>query len=250
MLTLLSAALAADLTRMPDASHAEIGAVYAGSIESGRIVEGDLTVADRRFQQHDMLFTLAFAPVKGLAITAAGDLTAAWSYKYFNARTMLLEPVEGGGSYLGSEEPVDGNTPVVREGSGLNGIWVGAALAPFSEAYAKNHRVTWRVDVGYRSGSARKNRWTVVDGGRGAAPGGSAFRVMGAFSRRTGVSEPYIRASWQAESPVEVDVVDEGGLGGTLALKPASIAEIRGGCELHSSEGDEISVDVWVGARY
>lgn len=240
---------AADVTRLPDQVEVRFG--YGGLTDNGRLVEGDLDVADRRVTEHGMRLDAGFSPMPGLAITAGVELTASWAWRYFNARTMLLEPVNGGGSYVGSPDPEEGAPPVEVGGSGLVGIWVGAVLVPFHEDYARRQRASWRLEVGFRTGSSRSNRWTVREGaGRGAGPGGSALRVAGAFSRRTGQAEPYATFSHRAESPVTVDVVDEQGLGATLDLRPASVTEIRGGCELHADDTDAVSIDLWIGARY
>lgn len=243
---LLPFAHAADLTVMPDAMEAQVSFGYTGFTEDTGLSEAGIRIADRSHREHTMTFAAAFAPTKGVALHVAGDLAASWNTTFTNHRQMLLEPVDGGGSYLDGEVL---DTPVVLEGSGLNGIWFGVSLSPFSEAYAKHHRVTWKLDLAARTGSKKSNRWT-VDGNRGGGPGGSAFRVAGAFSRRTGASEPYVAASYQNEGSVEVQVIDEQGLGGLLDLDPANIADLRGGVEVHTSASDSFTIDLWGGARY
>lgn len=245
----LLVAQAADVTHLPDM--VEAGVSYAGSLDSGRLSEGDVEVADRRVSEQGMRLDASFSPTPGIAFTAGVELTAAWSWRYHGARTMLLEPVDGGGSYSASPDPEEGAAPVEVKGSGLTGVWLGAVLVPFHELYEREQRVSWRVEIGYRTGSRASNRWTVREGaGRGGGPGGSALRVAGAFSRRTGLAEPYIRFQHQAENPVTVDVLDEQGRGATMDLKPASVTEIRGGCELNTGDTDALALDFWVGARY
>jgi hypothetical protein len=244
MLLLVPMALAADLTQMPDALEVEAAVAYQGTSENAGLVEADTRVADRRYRAHAMQLRAGFAPARGIAFHVAADVTVDWMYTFTNHRTMQLEPVDGGGTYL--DAPVI-EAPVGVGGSGLNGIWFGASLAPFSERYAKFHRITWKLDLAVRTGSARDNRWT-VDNGRGGGPGGTAVRFGAAFSRRTGVSEPYVAGSYQHEGAVEVDVRDEQGRGALLQLDPPSIAELRGGCELHT-ETDLLAVDVWIGVR-
>lgn len=247
MLFLLSVAGAADVTRMPDAQHVEAGFHYDGYVESGTLQEQGIAIADRTYREHGMELRAAFAPTAGLSLMVGVELTPTWGTAFTNTRQMLLEPVDGGGSYLDSPL-LDGTVEV--GGSGLDGLWLGASIAPFSEAYAKRHRITWRIDGAVRTGSKKSNRWRVQNGGRGSSPGGTAFRITGAFSRKTGVSEPYVRASYQSEGTVTVDVLDEAGLGAPLDLSPASTAEIRGGCELSPSETGDLSIDLWGGILY
>lgn len=249
-LLLPQATFAAEVTRMPSALEGSAGIRYSGSAGFGGLVEAGERIADRRTVRHDVDFALELAPIDGVALTLGLSMTPGWSWKYPDARAMLLEPVEGGGSYAFGE--VQADSPTVQ-GGGTNGIWLGLGVTPFSEAFEQNHKVTWRLDGSFRTGN-KKNRWTVIDGKRGAAPGGTALRLSGAFSRRGGPAEPYLRARWHKESKVTTDVVDMDGVvwATGLELRPASTVDLLGGTEIIAAENGEsvTTVDVFIGFGY
>jgi hypothetical protein len=248
-----SLAGAAEVSWMPEALEGSAQLRYGGRLERGGLTEGAVRVADRRVLEHRLDVNLQFAPIRGLAVTLGFAHVPSWSFSYPNARPMLVEPVDGGGSYLYGE-PIDADPAVGVSGRGLEGIWLGAAVAPFSETYDKGHRTTWRLDLGVRPGAKGNTRWSATDGTRGAAPGGTAIRMIGAFSRRAGPADGYLRVAWQREGKAAVDVVDELGTAWVsgLAVQPASTVELLGGTEVVAitDDGARTAVDVHVGFGY
>ncbi|MEZ4321423.1 MAG: hypothetical protein R3F61_28385 [Myxococcota bacterium] len=253
LFALAMTASGAEVTWMPDRLSGAATLRYGGRYERGYLEEQGIRISERRLTEHHVDLGVQFAPVPGAAVTVDLAMTPSWLWRYPNARQMLLEPVDGGGSYVFSPDPVDAE-PVDVKGGGIEGVWLGLALAPFSEAFDLGQRVTWRFDVAYRTGNKSNNRWTFVDGKRGGGPGGSALKVQGAFSRRGGSAEPYVRGSFVKENKVTVDLTD--GQGNTIAtgleLQPASTAEILGGTEVISSDrdGTRTAMDFQLGFRY
>jgi len=255
LLSLLAPSYAAEVTDMAPGAGALIGVHYGGSALSGRLLESGTAIADRRVQRHDLDVTLEIAPIEGLAITAALATTPSWRFAYPDARQMVSEPASGSGSYLPGGVVAD--TPVIQAG-GLQGVWLGAAVAPFAERYAGTAGSTWRLDAGFRPGSKGRNLWTAGDNGRrGAAPGGTAFKLQGAFSTDRGTGHPYAQVTWIREGAVAVDVSDENGTNwGELELQPASSLQLRGGVEIvafESAPGEtpaRFAVDLSAAAGY
>ncbi len=255
LLAVATTARAAEVTDMAPGAGALVGVTYGGSALAGRLVESGTTIADRRVQRHDLDICAEVAPIEGLALTLGFATTPSLRFAYPNAREMVSEPATGSGSYLAG--PASAETPAVTA-SGLQGVWLGAAVAPFAERYQGTTGSTWRLDVGFRTGSKNKNLWTAGDSGRrGVAPGGTAFKVQGAFSSDRGVGQAYVTAGWIKESAVNVDVVDEDGRDwGELALQPASTVSLRGGIEIVAFESGpddppaRFAVDLFAGAGY
>jgi hypothetical protein len=247
-------AQAAEVTDMPP----ELGVLgdlsYVGSRLSGGLEESGIRVSDRRFLRHDLRVRLEFAPVRGAALTLGIDATPAMSWDFPGSRTMLLDPLNGAGTYLTPADredatspgaPVTGTTTGATGGApdadaagfdagGLNGVWIGVAVAPFSQSYQRHQAANWRLDLAFRTGSANKNLWTFDGDKRGTSPGGSALRIGGAFSSDYGVGEPYLAVLWHRENKVSVDVVDAEGNEVTSGL------EVRPGSRLSSTGGVEI----------
>ena len=252
MLLLLPAASAAEVTTMPDRLGGALEVRYRGRIEVGSLVEGTQTIAKRKIQEHHVDVDLEFAPIAGAAVVLGLEATPSWNWSYPDARTMTLEPVGGGGSYeFGEPDP---EAPVyTRKGSGLAGVWIGAAFSPFSERLFPKQRGSWRFDVGVRPGSKKSNRWTVNNGKRGASMGGNAVRLSGAFSQRSGLAEPYVRAVYQNEGKVTVALADEQGpTAPEFTVKPASSVEITGGTSILGNKDSPgtTSFDIHIGAAY
>ncbi len=257
---------AAEVTDMP----AELGvlgsATYRGSRLDGGLEEDGIRVGDRRFLRHDALVHLEFAPLEGLALTVEADATPAMQWEYPGGRTMLLDPLTGTGTYLtesdraatedtGPSSPETGTTattgttttaPAKRgapgfEAGGLNGIWFGVAAAPFSQLYKRHQAANWRLDLAFRTGSAKHSLWTYNGDRRGSSPGGTALRVAGAFSSDYGVGEPYLTAEWLKENKVKVDVLDANGaaVAKGLEVRPGSTLSSTGGVEIVAWEALE-----------
>ena len=252
MLWMLTAS-AAEVTAFPAPIGGSVEVQYRGRVEIGGLNEGDQRIADRRVQQHDIDATVEFSPFKGAAVVIGLEVTPSWSWRYPNARTMLLEPVDGGGSYLFSEPDTEGE-PYTVKGGGLTGVWLGAAFAPFSEKLFPKQKVSWRVDFGVRPGNKKSNRWTYKNGKRGAGPGTTGIRIATAFSRRGGVAEPYVRMRYQHEGKAEIELVDANGTvtNPAFVVDPASTVEIIGGTGVLASklQKDPSFFDVHLGAIY
>lgn len=239
---------------MPDRLHVAASLKYDGRYERGYLEEQGIRVAGRRITEHGLDLGLQIAPIRGAAVTLDLAMTPRWLWRYPDARQMLLEPVDGGGSYQFATDPDPGGDPVDVSGGGITGVWLGAAFSPFSEAFDLNHRVTWRFDVGYRTAS-KNHRWSYTDGKRGGALGSSAIKVQGAFSRMGGAAEPYVRARYIKESKVTTDLVDATGtvVASGIELHPASSIEILGGSEVIASKsenGNRTAADFQIGFRY
>lgn len=250
----LSLANAAEVTDMAPGPGVLVGMHYGGSSLRGDLMEQETVVSGRRVLRHDLDLRAELAPVEGIALTLGLDTTPAWVFRYPDAREMTVEPANSEGSYLAGN-PFD-EDPAIRA-SGLRGVWVGAAVAPFAERYERaSAPTTWRLDVAYRTGNKNRNLWTASDGRRGAAPGGSALLLSGAFSTDMGIGTPYMKVAWQREGAVEVDVVDEEGRewAKNLALRPASDLSIRSGVEILAYEEPEenstFSFDLYLGGGY
>lgn len=251
-LPLAAPARAADVTEMAPALGVRSFFRYGGSTLRGDLVEEGGVVASRQVDRHDLDLAAEFAPVAGFAATLQLALTPAQTWSYTDTRAMVVEPADGTGSYLSGEPTKD----VSLDTRGFGGVWLGAALAPFSESYAKNQHATWRLDVGFRTPSSGRNLWVARDGARGPAPGGSAFRLAGAFSTDRGVGSPFVTASWVHENRAELTIVDEEGTtwARKLAVKPADVVDLRAGISLRAHEnadaGSAFDVELWMGAQY
>lgn len=249
---LMLAAFASEVTAFPEPMGVGLAVTYRGFYELGDLEEGDQMIAKRRLQEHHVDAGVEFSPFTGVALTLGLEASPHWSWTYPEARTMLLEPVEGGGSYLFSN-PSDPAAPAYqRKGSGLTGVWVGGAVAPFSEALFANQKVSWRLDFAMRPGSKKSNRWTVNDAGkRGASPGSLGVRVAGAFSRKGGIAEPYVRAIYRHEGKVTLQLADETGtMNDAFTVDPGSSLEVIGGTGVLANEDDSSAFDVHIGAVY
>jgi len=250
----LSLGHAAEVTDMAPGPGALVGVTYGGSSLRGDLIEQETVISGRRVVRHDLDVQVEVAPVEGVALTLGIATTPSLVFRYPDAREMTVEPATSEGSYLAGD-PLDEEASV--KASGLRGVWVGGAVAPFAERYRRaSSPTTWRVDVAFRTPSKQSNLWTATDGRRGVAPGGSALLLSGAFSSNLGVGSPYMKVAWQREGAVEVDVVDEDGKEWAkgLELRPASEVRLRGGIELlayeEPDENSTFSFDLYLGGGY
>lgn len=228
------------------------GLTYSGSALNGSLVEGDVTIAERRISRHDLNFAVEFSPAERIAITLALPTTLSWRFTYPNARTMVIDPITGTGTYLAGEDTADATAIAA---AGIQGVWLGAALSPFSELYSESDEITWRLDGALRTPSPQRNVWTAPSGRRGAATGGWGLRVAGAFSADLGKGEPWLLAEYTRESKVSVDVVEDGVTWATdLPLHPASVLGAKGGVEIVAHErpdaGTRFAIDLSLGGAY
>jgi hypothetical protein len=253
LLPLHGAAEAAEVTDMAPELGLLGGFEYSGDSTNGKLVEADTVVAGRHVVRHTLDLALEFAPVAGFALTLDLEITPSYTQSFTDSAPMLVDPLDGSGSYLAGEPLAD---PTVIKASGLSGMWFGVALAPFSEDYERVQNASWRLDAAIRTPSPNRNLWTAVDGKRGAAPGGAAIDVSGAFSTDRGVGNPWVRAQFVKETKQKVDFVDEGGVtwAEDVEVRPASTFEMKFGVELLGYEDRAVdsrfSVDLWMGGAY
>jgi len=247
-------ALSAEVTEMPKELVGLGSLTYGGFAEFGALSEDGVKVGKRRISRHDLSYKLQFSPITGVAILLDIDHTPSLKYTYPDSNNMLIEPVDGGGTYLGGEP--SNNVPTVSAG-GLNGVWIGAAFQPFNERYEKfDQQSTWRLDFAFRTGSSNRNLWTAPNGSRGSAPGGSAVRLTGAVSTEMGIGNPYVQTTYVKENKVTVDLTDEDGVTHAkgVDLSPASSVNFRGGIEVigydEPSTETRAAVDFFVGMGY
>lgn len=251
---LLSAAPAgaADVTEMAPELGIRSYLRYGGSTLNGHLVEEGEVVAGRHVLRNDVDLGVEFSPVAGLAATVQLALTPGMTWSYTDPRTMVAEPADGSGSYLTGDPAKD----VSIKTSGLVGAWFGAALAPFSESYARNQHATWRLDLGVRTPSTGRNLWVARNGARGPSPGGTALKVGAAFSTDRGVGNPFLSAVWVHENRVTVDVTDESGTtwAKNLELSPADTLDLRSGIAItgyeNAAQHSSFDAELWLGAQY
>ena len=250
----LAAALAfsAEVTEIPPALRADISIGYAGDFGSGSLAEAGTEWGRTKYRQQDVNVRAEFAPVEGLSASIALPVTASWSRTWVAPWKMTYDPATETGTYTqGVELP---SIPELK-GSGLQGIWFGVALAPFSEKYSLGQQVTWRLDAAFRPGSG-SSRWTAVDGKRGAANGGTGWKFSGAFSADRESAEPWMTVVADLEGPVTVDVADESGTiyMSAAELHPASTFDVAAGVQIYGSRDDELdtafAVDLHAGFGY
>jgi hypothetical protein len=242
-------AAGAEVTDLPPELGLRANLTYAGSALSGGLVEEGQLVSGRRITRHDLALGAEFAPIPWLAVSLDLAFTPSLRYRYPGAREMVLEPLTGSGSYLSGAASSD--IPTVTA-SGLTGLWVGVAASPIP---SEPGRGVWRLDAALRTPSKNRNLWTEPKGSRGAATGGSAVRLAGAFATQMGVAEPWLRAEFVREGKVEVDIVDDGTTWATdLPLRPASTFDTDFGGEFlawqNADTGAQVAVNTWLGAGY
>ena len=182
---------------------------------------------------------------QGISLNLGIPITPSVVYRYKGASEMNFDPVTETGTYASGDEI----GTVEYKGGGGSGVWLGAAFAPFSEAYAKQHQATYRLDIAMRTPNKKKTLWSADDKGRGAAPGGFGFRLAGAFSSDHGAVEPWMEFEYVREGKVSVDVIDDEGIlqVSGLEVRPSSALSIRGGIELIALDDPEREIRVSFG---
>jgi hypothetical protein len=239
LLASLGTAQAAEVTEMPPELRGDVDITYAGTFTSGGLEEAGGIVAEQRISRHDLSFVGAFAPTEGVAVTIGLPVTPSWKVSYTTATAMLFDPVTGTGTFVGGEAL----SPLPElKGSGLTGLWLGAAVAPFSERYPLGQRVSYRIDLAFRTPSPGNSWWSAEGGQRGAGMGGSAWKIGAAFSTDHGASEPYLNFAAVREGKITLDIVDEAGTTWATALTvhPASTVDVTGGVEIVANEKTDI----------
>ncbi len=244
--------LAAELTDVAPVRGASVRLAYDGELTSGALEEEGERISGRQVLRHDLLWRAEVSPARGLAVNVGLEHSPSLTFSYPDARPMIFEPTTGAGTYRFSRSGPD----VSVKASGVSGVWLGAALLPYSEAYERQQQATWRIDVGLRPGSPQRNLWTAKNGKRGPAPGGTALRLATAFSKDLGTGNPYMGFAYLREGSVTVDLEDEEGIvhGNAVELRPASTLEATGGVEIvawqDSSNGRRVAVDLSLTGGY
>lgn len=239
---------------MPPALGVDAWLGYEGEWIAGRLGEGTEPVGRFTRSRQDIRIGAEFAPIDGLSGWLELETTADRRLVYPDAPQMLYDPVTGSGTYLGADRT--GETASV-EGSGLVGLWIGAGLAPLHERFAPGARAAYRLDVAMRTPNRRDTFWSATQGGsRGAAPGGWGWLLSAAFSAEHEAVDPYLAVRYQAESRLQLDVVDEAGstwIEGAI-LKPANALDVCAGVEVIArrveARGVRTAVDLYTGFGY
>src|SRR5687768_2412538 len=187
---------------MPPAMRGDVEIAYDGGWLTGGLEEAGTVYGRQRGTRHDVTIGAEFAPIAGISARVAIPVTAAWSLSWTEPSSMQYDPVTGSGTYVGGAV-ID--EPPSLSGGGVQGVWIGAAIAPFSESYALSQQVTWRVEAAFRTPSGN-TMWSADGGRRGAAPGGSAWLLSAAFSTNRGVAQPYLVFQTLLEGAVTIDV--------------------------------------------
>ncbi|MFT6816284.1 MAG: hypothetical protein ACJATT_000080 [Myxococcota bacterium] len=238
---------------MPPALRGDVELSYSGAFFRGPLVEDGERIIGTRRQRQDLDLSLAFAVTDGLAVTAGLDITPSLNVSFTDDGTqMTYDPISTSGTYAGGPELGTGPT---RSGGGLVGVWLGVAAGPYGRWMKTPEQFSWRVDVALRVPNSGGTFYDAADGSRGAAPGGTAIRIAGAFAVERGAFEPYMRMAYQYESRAVINIGDEQGEAIIDATVQApSMFDILGGAELILAEnreiGQRIAVDVFVSTGY
>lgn len=291
LFALLTATHAATVTDIPPFLRGDVEIAYSFDRLAGGLVEEQpygcvdteelpctLDVGRRAIMEHQLRYTLTFSPYHGVSVGMELPHYASSTVDYTDSPSMILNAATGTGTYQGVE-PTSGTTSGYS-GTGLGGAWLFVKGTPFSEAFeARNNKATWLLEMGARFPDAT-DHWTFKEGSikSGAGPGGAAFRLNTAFSKRFGVSEPYFQFGYQGEGVysrrlvnVEGDPVLEndeanGGtpcpevtdplipVGSCVPIKPANHVNLTMGVQLSSAEnansGGRFATDLHWGLRY
>ncbi len=245
-------ASAADVTYLPPAMGVDFSAGWAGRSERSNLIEAGEVVGGRVVSNHDLLIRAEFAPIDQVSAWVMFDATVASRLGFVDPLLMTYDPLTGAGTYIGG--PALDPAPEWT-GAGLDGVWFGAAAAPFGERFGRGDQATWRLDAAFRTPG--RTMWS--DGGasaRGAAPGGVGWWFGGAFSSRLERSEPYVTMRWRGEGRKTVDVTDAEGavLAADVVVKAPHRVDVRAGIEAITGENERLgtgfAVDLHVGWSY
>jgi len=246
----------AEVTDMPPKLRGDVRIDYFGALEHGDLREGDETFGRRHGNRHEVLYTLEFAPIDGLAVWFRVDTTLTTAVAFTDPHEMLYDPVTETGTYQGSETLPGSEDSYRRRGGGLDGLWIGVGAGPFSESWRISHQTTWRLDVGFRTPNPNNTFWTSSGQHRGAAPGGSALLLRGAWSQENEPVDAYLVGRVLYEGRVTVDVTDDDGttIASDVTVKPATEIDVTAGMELiagrDASRGERFAFDLFCGFGY
>ncbi|MBM4367958.1 MAG: hypothetical protein FJ102_17225 [Deltaproteobacteria bacterium] len=265
---ILSLAHAASITELPPFLRGDVVIGYqydrlAGSLsEHGLSADDDVEVGKRAVQSHDMSYGLAFSVAPGAALTVRIPHTLHKSVGVSEWSQMVYDPATETGTYVGTATEADATS---SEGSGVQGVWIGAKGTPFAEAFAtRRNRATWLVEGALRTPSANNNWYTITEPGpvdgaigeRGAGEGGLALHVGTAASTSFGASEPYLALSWTDTLATEIAITADDGsvIDGAAEIDPGGVFDARFGTELvagkNDASGARTAFDLHVRGRY
>jgi hypothetical protein len=205
----------------------------------------DVEVGQRTLSDHVLNIEGAFSAGPGVAVTIGVPVHIRQSTWFGTSQTMVFDPASGSGTMIDTES-VEFND--VDSGSGLEGVWVGLAGTPFSEAFTKrNNRATWKIAGALRTPN-KHNFYTAPDGKRGVGNGALGLRFDNAFSTTIGATQPYLSARYQSDGKSTVDVTDADGnvTAAGLELQGSRSAYIRFGAEFLAAKNLEADTNVRV----
>lgn len=227
LLFALSRVLAATPTELPPFLRGDITVGYAFDHQAGGLQEFlpygscedtvedpcTLDVGDRTITEHRLHYGLTFGVYNGVALRLDLPHYALSEIRYKGTGSMILDAATNTGTYKGV--PLDPESSTVGyTGSGLGGTWLEVEGTPFSEAFTKrNNKATWLVAGAVRFPDST-DRWAYNDGTAkyGAGPGGTAFRLRSAFSKKFGASEPYFSFSLTSEGAYNRRLINADGV--------------------------------------
>ncbi len=279
-LVVAGAANGAEVTDMPPPLGGSAMLAYGGSHLTGGLQEQGIRIADRRFTRHDLDVRLELSPIRGAALTLGIATTPSMRWSFPGGSPMIFDPIGGSGTYLtaadlaaanddqigapvtdpeatetgGDDATATGDAPGFTA-SGFNGVWIGAAVAPFSQSYSRYQATNWRLDLAFRTPNKGSSLWVSDGTKRGTAPGGTALRLRGAWSADLGVGEPYLVAQYHKENKFTgPTTAADGTPGPELELRPASNIGVTGGIELAGYDdaegGNKVAFDLFGGCQY
>lgn len=221
--------------------------------ERGDTASRDVDVGERALLNHVLDIGAVFSAGPGVAVTVDVPVYVRETTWFGTSQTMVYDPGTGSGTMNGTTA-VDFGT--VNTGTGVEGVWVGLAGTPFSEAFtSRGNRATWRIGGAIRTANAH-NFYTAPDGKRGAGNGAMSFRLDNAFSTTLGTTQPYLSARYQSDGGTTVDVTDSDGnvVAAGMELRGARSADVRFGAEVLASHnydaGTNVRMDLHGVVRY
>ncbi len=241
MLAATSAALAAEVTDLPPQLRGNVTIAYTPVIQTGSLIEDDVSVGRMTTEDHVLRIGGAFAPAPGVAIWFQAPIYLSSRIGFTDTREMAYDPTIAQGSLAYGDET---DADPFRAGSGVGGLWLGARGTPFSEEFVgRGNRATWLIDVGVRT----KDETNIYSADpatdpptRGGGPGAGAFMLRNGFSTTRGISQPYLQVTWLRQGVIPTSLYDGAGAVVTAdaAVAPADVVDIRGGVQVRVAENE------------
>ena len=244
----------ANVTEVPPWLRGDVSLNYSYDRLGGHLTEdipeevdavetADLEVGQRTLTDHVLSIDAIFSAGPGVAITLGFPIHVRESTWFGTSQTMVYDPTTGSGTMQGTNAVDIG---AVAAGAGLEGVWIGLAGTPFSEAFEKRqNRATWRLAGALRTPN-KHNFYTVDAGKRGVGSGGLGLRIDNAFSTTVGVTQPYLSFRYESEGKATVNVTDNSGsvISSKTELQGPKSADIRFGAEFLATRNAEADTDV------